>query len=109
MFKMMFFGDNVTRDLMISGIETRTDGKFLEILGCITNSSGREWSNVTVEAEFFDESGKFVDEYSVPLTCYIRGHSQESFKMVVRTGREDVISGSIKPIVKVSGGISDPF
>jgi hypothetical protein len=61
LIKMSFFKGDVTKDLKISGIETRASGKSLEIVGLITNSSGREWSGITVEAEFFDASGRFID------------------------------------------------
>src|SRR5687768_17198458 len=60
LIKMTFFKGDATKDLAISDIQTRASGKSLEVVGLITNSSSREWSGVTVEAEFFDASGNFI-------------------------------------------------
>ena len=73
--KMTFFKGDATKDLAISDIETRAAGRSLEIVGLITNSSSREWSGVTVQAEFFDASGKFVDEASEYLRSDISGRA----------------------------------
>ena len=61
LIKMTFFKGDITKDLKVSDIQTRASGRSLEIVGLITNSSSREWSGITVEAEFFDASGKFLD------------------------------------------------
>jgi hypothetical protein len=109
LIKMSFFKGDVTKDLKISGIETRASGKSLEIVGLITNSSGREWSGITVEAEFFDASGRFIDEASEYMRSDIAGNSKEYFKIVIASPPEEALSGAIKPSVKISGGHTSPF
>lgn len=109
LIKMTFFKGEAAKDLSISEIQTRTSGRTLEIVGLITNSSGREWSGVTVEAEFFDAAGNFLDEESNFLRSDIAGHSKEHFKIVISSPPEGALSGDIKPVIKISGGHTSPF
>ena len=109
LIKMTFFKGEVAKDLSISEIQTRTSGRSMEILGLITNSSGREWSGVTVEAEFFDAAGNFLDEESDLLSSNIAGHSKEHFKIVISSPPESAVTGDIKPVIKISGGHTSPF
>lgn len=109
LIKMTFFKGDVTKDLTVSEIQTTATGRSLEILGLITNSSSREWSGVTVEAEFFDASGKFVDESIEYLRSDIGGYSKEHFKIVINSPPDAALNGSIKPVVKISGGHTSPF
>jgi hypothetical protein len=109
LLKMTFFKGDVTKDLQISEIQTRTSDRSLEIVGLITNSSGREWSGITVEAEFFDASGNFLDEANEYLRSDIRGNSKEHFKIVISSPPDAALSGNIKPVIKISGGHTSPF
>ena len=109
LIKMSFFKGDVTKDLKISDIQTRMSGTSLEIVGLITNSSGRQWSSITVEAEFFDSSGNFLDEASEYMRSDIAGNSKEHFKIVILSPPEAALSGAIKPVVKISGGQTSPF
>jgi hypothetical protein len=109
LIKMTFFKGEVTKDLTVGEIQTKVSGRSLEIIGLITNSSRSEWSSVTVEAEFFDDSGKFVDEAIEYLRSDIGGNSKEHFKIVINSPPEAALNGSIKPVVKISGGHTSPF
>lgn len=109
LIKMSFFKGDVKKDLAVSEIETRASGRSLEIVGLITNSSSREWSSITVEAEFFDASGKFIDEASEYMRSDIGGYSKEHFKIVISSPPEAALSGAIQPVVKISGGHTSPF
>ena len=107
--KMTFFKGVVSEDLSISEVETKVVGSSLEIIGLITNSSGNEWSGVTVEAEFYDASGKFLDEGSDYLRSDIAGKAKEHFKITLRNPPEAALQGEILPKLKVSGGHTSPF
>lgn len=109
LIKMTFFKGDVTKDLKISDIQTQASGRSLVVMGLITNSSSREWSGITVEAEFFDASGKFMDEACEYMRSDIAGNSKEHFKIVISSPPEDALSGAIKPVVKISGGHTRPF
>lgn len=78
-------------------------------MGLITNSSGREWSGITAQAEFFDPSGKFVVEASEYLRSDISGNSKEYFKIVISSPPDAALNGEMKPVVKISGGHTRPF
>jgi hypothetical protein len=109
LIKMTFFKGDMTKDLKISDIQTRVSGRSLEVVGLITNSSSREWSGITVEAEFFDTSGKFIDEASEYMRSDIAGNTKEHFKIVITSPPEVALSGTIKPVVKISGGHTSSF
>lgn len=109
LIKMTFFKSDVTKDLKISDIQTRVSGQSLEVVGLITNSSNHQWSNISVEAEFFDASGNFIDEASQYMRSDIAGNSQEHFKVVIASPPEAAMTGAIKPSVKISGGHTSPF
>ena len=104
LIKMTFFKGDITKDLKVGDIQTRISGQSLEIVGLITNSSSREWSGITVEAEFFDASGNFIDEASEYMRSDIAGNSKEHFKIVIASPPEIALSGNVKPVVKISGG-----
>ena len=109
LIKMTFFKGEIAKDLKISDIQTRASGRSLEVVGLITNSSSREWSGITVEAEFFDASGNFIDEASEYMRSDIAGNSKEHFKIVISSPPETALSGAIKPVVKIAGGHTSPF
>ena len=109
LIKMTLFKGDVTKDLAISEVKTKRVGSSLEIIGLITNSSGREWSGVTVEAEFYDSSGEFLDEASQYIKSTIGGHAKEHFKITIASPPELAEKGPLKPTVKVSGGHTSPF
>ena len=58
LIKIFFFKPDASKDLAISEYKTQVvDEDTMEILGVITNSSKREWSSVSVEAEFYSKEG----------------------------------------------------
>lgn len=109
LLRMSFFKGEVSKDLTISEVQTRVKNGSLEVVGLITNASGREWSGITVEAEFFDASGNFLDEATEYMRSNIAGKSKEHFKIVILSPPEAALSGAIKPVVKISGGHTSPF
>ena len=109
LIKMTFFKGDITRDLAVSEVQTRTAGTSLEIVRLITNSSGRTWSGVTVEAEFYNASGEFVDEANQYLRSDIAGDAKEHFKITIPNPPKAATDGEIKPVVKVTSGHTSPF
>lgn len=109
LLKMTFFKGDITKDLSITNVQTRVEGSSLEVVGLITNKSSREWSSLTIEAEFFDASGAFVDESSEYLRSDIGGHKEEHFKIVITNPPSQALSGSISPKLKIAGGHTNPF
>jgi hypothetical protein len=109
LIKMTFFKGNPVKDLQISEVVTRKADEGLEIVGLITNQSGREWSGVTVEAEFFDASGAFLDEESERVSSDIMGHAKEHFKVVIRHPSPKITGEGVKSVIKVAGGHTSAF
>jgi hypothetical protein len=107
MIKLFWFKGEATKDLVISEVQKRTNGNTLEIVGLLTNSGKHTFSSVTIEAEFFDAAGNFLDEQSEYLRSDITGGAKEHFKITVKT--PPAISPEPKMVVKVTGGHSVPF
>ena len=68
-----------------------------------------KWSNVTIEAEFFDQAGNFVDEAQEYVRTEIAGGAKEHFKIRVKSPSAPVDAGETKMELKISGGHTMPF
>ena len=79
------------------------------VTGLIKNLGKRDWSGVTVEAEFFDEQGVFLDESSEFLRSDILGEAEEHFKMEIQGPGNALTAETTTLKVKISGGRSKPF
>lgn len=104
-----FFPGNPSASLTIGEVQQRTSDGSLEILGVITNTTSRGWSSVTVEAEFFDASGAFIDEANEYLRSDIAGNAREHFKIKIHNPPSALTAPDTKMVVKVSGGHTSVF
>ncbi len=110
LIKIFFFKPDASKDLAISEYKTKVvDGDTLEILGVITNSSKREWSSVSVEAEFYSKEGEFLDEENQYVRGDIAPNSNENFKITLRRPPELALNGTIQPKLTLSGGHTSSF
>lgn len=109
LLKMTFFKGDVTKDLSVSEIQKRAVDKSIEIIGLLTNNGSRKWSSVTVEVEFFDASGVFIDEASEYLRSEVAAGAKEHFKIAIRSPGAAILAPDTKMVVKVSGGHTMPF
>ena len=107
--KMTLFRSDISKDLVISDVQKRDGERDLEIIGLITNTGSRTWSNVTIEAEFFDGSGAFIDEASEYIPADITGNAKEHFKVTFHSPAKTLRSPETKMVVKIAGGHTSPF
>jgi len=107
--KMTFFKGDPTSDMIISEIRSNTNGGTIEITGLITNSGLHEWSSVTVEVEFFDKNGNFLDEKSEYLRTTIKPDAKEHFKVSIASKDERLLEEGVDVRVKIAGGHTSPF
>jgi hypothetical protein len=92
-------------DLEITNFDTRVDGKEMVVTGMISNLSESAWESVSVEAEFFDESGKFIGEDKDYTGSDIYANGKESFEVRFRYLPEAVVAGKATTKLKVAGGV----
>jgi hypothetical protein len=106
-FLSMFFKSNslASDDLEIINFETRVDGKEMVVTGMISNLSESAWKSVSVEAEFFDESGKFIGEGKDYTGSDIYANGKENFEVRFRYLPEAVVAGKAMTKLKVAGGV----
>ncbi len=109
MAKLFWFKGDATKELAVSGIQKRMSGQSLEIIGLVTNSGSHKWSSVTIEAEFFDSAGNFIDEASEYLRSDINEGAKEHFKITMKAPPVQASSPDTKMVVKVTGGHTMPF
>ena len=109
LLKMTLFKPDMQKDLVISESQKRQNGQSLEIIGLITNSSTHKWSSVSVEAEFFDSKGQFIDEASEYLRADVGPSDKEHFKIVIKNPSPGMLAPESKMTLKLSGGHSMPF
>ena len=109
MIKLMWFKPDPTKELFLSQLEKSEAGNQLQIRGLLTNKGKHSWSNVSLEAEFFDAQGHFIDEGSDHLRADIPAGAEEHFKITVQVGPGPVKAPDTKMVVKVTGGYTSPF
>ena len=92
-------------DLEITSFETRVDGKEMVVTGMISNLTESAWKSVSIEAEFFDESGKFIGEGKDYTGSDIYANGKENFEVRFRYLPEAVVAGKATTKLKVAGGV----
>ena len=107
--RMMFFKGDIMKELSISGIESRPAEHSLEIVGLITNPGSHDWSGITVEAEFFDDKGSFLNESTGFLTSEVKAGAKEHFKISIVSPSAAMTDPATKMVVKIAGGHTSPF
>jgi hypothetical protein len=109
LLRTTFFKGDITKELSISDVQRRSVDRSLEIVGLIANKGNRTWSGVTIEAEFFDASGAFIDEATDYRRADISANAQEHFKVTIANPPPALSDPDTKMVVKVAGGHSLPF
>ena len=109
MAQLLWFKGDAIKDLAVSEVQRRTNGASLEIVGLVTNSGSHKFSSVTVEAEFFDAAGNFLDEERAYLNSDIAGGAKEHFKMTMKAPAAETTAPGTKMVLKITGGHSLPF
>ncbi len=107
--RMTFFKGDPVKELAISEIQKRTNGQAVEVLGLVTNSGSRQWSSITIKAEFFDASGTFIDEQSHYLQSTLAAGAKDHFKLILPRPDPRVQNADTRMEVKISGGMNMPF
>ena len=112
--KLTILRGDVTKDLVVREVKKELSFRdspngTLVITGLIKNLGKHHWSGVTVEAEFFDEQGMFLDEASEFLRSDILGEAEEHFKMEIRSPGNALTAETTTLKVKISGGRSKLF
>ncbi len=109
MIKLFWFKGDARKDLVISEIHRRTINDVHAITGLLTNNGKHTFSSVTLEAEFFDAAGRFLDEGCGYLSSDIAGGAKEYFKITMKRSLMQEDFRGAKMELKVTGGRSDPF
>jgi len=94
-----------SEDLEITNFDTRVEGKEMVVTGVISNLAESAWKSVSVEAEFFDESGKFIGEGKDYTGSDIYANGKENFEVRFRYLPEAVVAGKATTKLKVAGGV----
>ena len=112
--QLTIFRGDVTKDLVVRQVDKKlsfqdSPNGTLVVTGIIKNLGSREWSGVTVEAEFFDEQGMFLDEASEYIRSDILAEAEEHFKIQIRSPKNELTADTTDLRVKISGGRSKLF
>ncbi|MGB0654221.1 MAG: FxLYD domain-containing protein [Pirellulales bacterium] len=112
--QLTIFRGDVTKDLVVRQVDKKlsfqdSPNGTLVVTGIIKNLGNREWSGVTVEAEFFDEQGMFLDEASEYIRSDILAEAEEHFKIQIRSPKNELTADTTDLRVKISGGRSKLF
>jgi hypothetical protein len=92
-------------DLEITNYDTKVAGKEMVVVGMISNLSDSAWKSVSIEAEFFDESGNFIGEGKDYTGSDIYAKGKENFEVRFRYLPKAVLAGKATTKLKVAGGV----
>jgi hypothetical protein len=92
-------------DLEITNYDIKVAGKEMVVVGMISNLSDSAWKSVSIEAEFFDESGNFIGEGKDYTGSDIYAKGKENFEVRFRYLPEAVLAGKATTKLKVAGGV----
>jgi hypothetical protein len=92
-------------DLEITNYDTKVAGKEMVVVGMISNLRDSAWKSVSIEAEFFDESGNFIGEGKDYTGSDIYAKGKENFEVRFRYLPEAVLAGKATTKLKVAGGV----
>ena len=75
--------DNYTPDanLVVLHHEQQDRGSTLQIVGTIDNRGDKSWKWVKIQADFYDQSGKFVDQVTEHADWVIAPGQKRNFKI----------------------------
>lgn len=107
--KMTLFKGDASKELSVSDIQKSSNAQNIDVVGLITNNGSHKWTNITIEAEFFDGSGAFLDEQSTSLRTEVPAGAKEHFKISFRTAETKLMAEDTKMVVKIAGGHTSPF
>jgi hypothetical protein len=82
------------------------DDDEMVVTGIINNLTDSAWKSVSIEAEFFDESGNFIGESDDYIGSDIHSKANENFEVRFRYLPEAVLAGKATTKFKVAGGVS---
>lgn len=75
-------------DFVFSEVTVLNEEKNIIVRGTVENLSNYSWGSLTIEAEFFDSHGKFINEISEYLRGGLRSESKENF--IIKNNCEDL-------------------
>ena len=97
------------QELKTSIMETLVTTNGIAVLGKVTNSGKHEWQSVQVEAEFYGNDGRFLDEESQFVSGSLRPGAEENFRLTLRSPGEELITNSFKVRLKVTDASNYAF
>jgi hypothetical protein len=101
-FWMIRSNQDFAKELQPSLTETRITKDKVDVVGTLRNIGSHIWDRVTVEAEFYDESGKFLDEVSQYLSVSLPPGADEHFRITLVDPSDQIVTGTPKVILKVT-------
>ena len=106
LLSITFFKSSASDGLEISSYAIRMDGDEMVVTGIINNLTDSAWKSVSMEAEFFDESGNFIGERDDYIGSDIHSKANENFEVRFSYLPEAVLAGKATTKLKVAGGVS---
>lgn len=79
-----FSAPNFHQDLQLKTTQTQVNDGILTLDGLIDNTSGKSWENLTIEAEFYSETGQFLGEISKKAEVISRPDSKSDFSLIMK-------------------------
>ena len=102
-------GGDFTKELQVTLTETRVSENRIDVFGKLENVGNHTWERITVEAEFFDQSGQFLDEASEYMSVSLLPESEENFRLTLSNPADRITKGDPNVVLKVAGADVNRF
>lgn len=96
-------------EIEVSLIDVRHATDRIDVRGMLRNVGTHTWERITVEAEFYDDQGTFVDETSQHIAAALRPNSEEHFRLTLLTADPKIIAGKPKVALKIADASESRF
>jgi hypothetical protein len=97
------------KDLQVEMLELRKDSGNIEILGTIQNNGATEWNFISLNADFFDPQGKFLDQHTERLSNSIPPGDTAHFKITILSPSERTKAKDVRIELKVADASTRMF
>lgn len=109
MNRWMFPNGDFASEIEITHTETRVSENRIDVLGKLRNVGDHTWKRVTLEAEFFDQNDRFLDETSEYMSVSLSPGSEEHFRVTLANPTDRIANGDPKVVLKVTDANLDRF
>jgi len=109
MWKIFKGAGDFRKELQITVQETRHENGQIEMLGTVHNSGTTSWDNISVNIDFFNKEGKFIDQETGRISQSVAPQATENFKITIPSPSDRIKEKDVRMELKIADAMSRMF